>query len=175
MNTRKMMGRSAGRGRLALLISAMMILAVSGCGSDDSPVDPGPGTGGTTGNGQFSATIDGVAWTSDVTIAVNSSGVIAISGASVNGETGMAFGFLSTGTGVYPIGANLFSLAVMTGPGGAEWSAAEGVGSGSTTVTTLTATRIAGTFNFVMEAEGTTTPAQRVVTGGTFDLTLETQ
>ena len=73
----------------------------------------------------------------------------------------------------------LASLACSSdGPGGLgdnnlnTWSASSAQGSGSIVVTTLTPTRVVGTFSFVLQPDvATGASGTRTVTEGRFDLT----
>ena len=56
--------------------------------------------------------------------------------------------------------------------GALNWTAINTQGSGTITVTTLTADRVVGTFTFEVAAVGTQTPATRSLTNGTFDLPI---
>ena len=160
---------------MAPAILLVTVLLVTGCGGDDDPASPGGGNGGGNPTGvNMSATVDGGAWQAVTANAINNSGIIAVGSSNVNGDTGIGFGFQDNGTGTYTIGPGQITNANITSVSGSSWSANGGTGSGSIVVTTLTADRIAGTFQFTAERLiGTGTPATRVVTNGTFDLEFQ--
>ena len=54
--------------------------------------------------------------------------------------------------------------------GGNGWAATSAGGSGTITVTTLNAERVAGTFTFQVNAVGQHMPATRSITNGVFDI-----
>ena len=155
-----------------LPVLILVLFLVAGCGGDDdNPADPGGGNGGGTNGVKMSATVDGSAWQAVTAYALNNGGIVAVGSSNENGETGIGFGFQDNGTGTYTIGPGLIPNANITSLGGTSWSASSSNGSGTIVVTTLTADRIAGTFEFIAERiTGTGEPATRTVTNGTFDL-----
>ncbi|MCP4574050.1 MAG: hypothetical protein GY838_16950 [bacterium] len=158
-------------GRTALLLTTACVIA--GCGGDDGPTKPGGGGGGGgTQTGDMTATVDGVAWTAVSASAVGAgTSVIAIGASDLNGETAIGFAFANSGTGTYAIGPGQVTNANVGDLGGATWMANGAQGGGSITVTSLTAERIAGTFQFTAPLQtGAGTPATRVVTNGVFDV-----
>src|SRR5690606_14668206 len=115
--------------------------------------------------------IDGQPWSASVTLAAGGSqtgAVVAVSGSN-QGQRTIGFAFVSAGTGTYEIGPGAPTNALLT-EGSAQWHAAAGQGSGTITVPTLTAERIAGTFEFTAEPAGGGATGTRVVTQGTFDV-----
>ncbi len=179
------------RGSLRLLhlltwIAALGFVA-AGCGGSSDPAAPAPpggGTGGGTGGGNtFTATIDGTAWTSDanvITVTGSSSpthaGTMIISGYETSSGTtlSLTLSFIG-GPSTEPLGVNTDST-----PGGigmvikapASWTTPYSGDAGTITVTTRTATHIAGTFQFT--AANTLNAADtKAVTGGSFDITID--
>ncbi len=151
--------------RRSVLLAATLAFAI-GCSSDNS--------GPSGQNGAMTAKIDGTSWSStSAAVTQNASGgagtIIAVSGANTAGES-IAFAFVTTGPGTYPIDNASPTNAVLIEHGN-SWSASVIGGTGTITVTTLTATRIAGTFSFTGVAIGNASPAQRSVTNGVFDVT----
>jgi len=163
----------------AVLVSGLLGL---GCGgSDGGPAGPGNNNNG--GGNSFTAVIDGSNWTSSqMTIQLTGdagnpqasplviSGYENASGFSVQ----LFLGFIGS-TGSYPLGVNAGSTAggtaqVVHAPD--IWMTPFSGAAGSLEVTTLTATRIAGTFAFTADALLSALPAQRSVTNGAFDITV---
>jgi|CXWL01.1.fsa_nt_gi hypothetical protein len=158
--------------RLALAVSLCLLVACGG----GSPTGPG-------GNGtdQVTASIDGQSFTGGTVLAVPVStvpGSLGFQATQVNGSTARTIAMYLAyipGPGTYPLGMN-----IGTSPGGTV-SVTNGVNSfttplsgaaGSVTITSLTATRVAGTFTFT--AAATLGAATTVVTNGVFDVPLST-
>jgi len=91
-----------------------------------------------------------------------------LGGGNAAGQT-VGFAWVDAGAGTYPIGgATIASYTHM----GQTWSASSSQGSGSIVVTTSTASRVAGTFSFALQADGASgATGTRTVTEGSFDLT----
>ncbi|HEY9384930.1 MAG TPA: hypothetical protein VIP80_15580 [Gemmatimonadales bacterium] len=163
--------------------SLFVLVLLGGCGSSTT----GPGGNGI---GTFSAVIDGVAWTSDaLTLQVATSqsvpGYQLISGTKVSGQNYvnimLTLGYIG-GTGTYPLGVNQGtnaggSGAVTSQTGGVLglWNTGFSGAAGTVTITSLTSTRMAGTFQFTAPPQlGSTATGNRVVTNGVFDVPLGT-
>lgn len=155
--------------RFTLGVTAALILAAACGGSDNGPTDPGTIT---PPNGTMSARIDGAAWAATAIAVTAQNGHLIVSGGSSNGQ-GVAIGASTVpGPGTQTIGGNTNAAAqgVIT-VGTQSWSANAIQGSGTVTITTLTANRAAGTFSFTAPAlSAGATPATRVVTAGQFDV-----
>jgi hypothetical protein len=165
---------------------ALLFVSLTACGGSDSATGP---TG--TTNGTFTATIDGQAWVStsnQITGGTASTssipGYVILTGSKVVSATNyttltLALGYLA-GTGTYPLGVNPVSTAGgsglvfgVQGTGIGTWSTNFTGNAGTLTITSLTATRIVGTFQFTAPPQSfTTTTGTRVVTNGAFDLPL---
>lgn len=161
--------------RLALALSAALL---AGCGGG-SPAGPDGDGGG--GANRVTASIDGQAFTGGTVLAVPVStvpGSLAFQATQVVGATArtiaMYLAFIP-GPGTYPLGMN-----IGTSPGGTV-SVTSGTNSfttplsgaaGSVTITSLTATRVVGTFTFT--AAATLGSATTTVTNGVFDVPLST-
>lgn len=163
------------------------LLVACGGGDGDSPTGPGP----STTVGTFTASIDGTPWVSTVNqVAGGGSGsnqvpgVITMTGTRVVSATNyttitLTLGYIA-GTGNYPLGVNPGSTAGGIGavfaPQGSSfgtWSTNLTGSAGTVTVTSLTSSRIVGTFQFTAPPQSfTTTTGTRVVTSGTFDMPL---
>lgn len=156
----------------------------------------GGGSGGTTGptptgGGTFRATIDGSSWvsTQNQTTGGGSGsnqvpGVITMTGTQVVSATNytsvtITLGYIS-GPGTYPLGVNAGTTAGGTagviatqGTALGTWNTNLTGNGGTITVSSLTSSRIAGTFSFTAPPMNfTTTTGTRVVTNGQFDLPL---
>jgi hypothetical protein len=152
-----------------LLAVCVFSLLVTSC-SGDSGVDP---IGGAPLSGTMTAVIDGSPWsaTSDLRGLIHL-GAAGFTGTDGQGRTISIGVTVTEGTGTFTVGQPLGPNSTLAfGPN--VWVAGSGTGSGSVTLSTVTGTRLVGTFQFewVATAEGQT-PETRSVTGGTFDLTF---
>jgi hypothetical protein len=124
----------------------------------------------------MTATIDGVAWRA-VCLGVNTAtaGVISFAGGeAVTQTTGTVIAFGATrGIGTTNVGILSPTNALLTVGGGALWGAALNNGSGTLTISTLTANNAQGTFSFTLTPQsGNPSTANKVVTNGTFNVTF---
>ena len=176
--------------RKALTI-LLPILAACGGGGDDSPTGPGPGPGPSTTVGTFTANLDGAAWVSTTNQVAGTSsgqnqvpGVITMTGTQLVSATNyttitITLGYIA-GPGTYPLGVNHGTTAGGIGavfaPQGSAfgtWSTNLTGSAGTVNVTSLTSTRIAGTFQFTAPPQTfTSTTGTRVVTNGAFEMPL---
>lgn len=161
--------------------------ALAACGGGGSTTGPG----GTTGSAAVTATIDGTAFAS-TTVQVTGGGsganqvpgvltIVAsqIAGASNYTTLTLSLGYIA-GTGVYPLGVNAGTTAggsglvyVSQGATFGTWSTNFTGSAGSVTVTSLTATRITGTFQYTAPPQSfSQTTGTRVVTNGAFNVAL---
>jgi hypothetical protein len=155
-------------------ILAVVAIAVGGaCGGDKST---GPTTG--VGDGNMSATINGVAWRSTKSgdRASRTNNFIAVVGLSVSNPLytiSLGIGTLS-GPGTVNLdltaGGNGSSAIVSNANGG--WGTAFSGGKGTITVTSLSATRIVGTFSFDAPAGSGNATGVLQVRNGKFDVTF---
>lgn len=165
----------------ALVVVALFAL---GCGGDDDPANPNDDNGGGGGGGGdklFTATIDGTAWTAtESTVQVTGGAdprlaTITITGININNGIGVILTLsIISGPGPYLLGVNPASNAGGTGsvivtPD--TWMTPFSGAAGSVVITTRTATRIAGTFEFDASplVPG---PPDVDVTAGEFDITV---
>jgi hypothetical protein len=148
----------------ARIVLVGSLLVAAACGGDSTT---GPGT-----TGAMSATIDGAHWTSSLGAAAShASGAYGVGGS--NSSFTLGIGFADTGVGTYEVSATSPTNLIVTQQGGAAWVANVTGGSGSVTVTSVSATRITGTFNFTaipLPNSGAT--GNRTITNGTFDITF---
>jgi hypothetical protein len=161
--------------RLHRLLPLALAIAAYGCGgSDNSATDPN--ANGATGvtNGNFTATINGTNWSAIGKVAVTRGGsVISIAAGSLSYVLGLGIGAASL-PGVYPLSYQnpTGSIAIVTNVSGASWSTATSGGTGTVTITALTATHVAGTFVFDAPAASGTGNGTLHVTNGKFDVTF---
>ena len=147
------------------LLVVLAMFGATACGNDD-PAGPGGG------DGDLSATIDGDDWTADLAaVATRTNNVIGIGAGDSHGDRSIGIGFIDAGTGTYAISATNATNALLI-EGQKSWAASAGVGgSGSLVITTLTATRVAGTFSFnVVPNANSGATGNRTITNGEFDI-----
>jgi hypothetical protein len=154
------------------LLRVVLVLALAACGGGDGPIDPFP-----DGVTNFTAKIDGVDWNAEFApIASNPQpGMYIVSGVRTQGNVYTMAITLNhiTGPGTYPLGVNLqvFGGQVVLSDASDGWTTTLDGEAGQIVITTLTATRIVATFEFVADPLSGTGPA-RSVTEGQFDITL---
>jgi hypothetical protein len=174
---------------LKLLPFALATVLVAGCTALEQP-EPDFGTPGdpVLGSGQMSSAIDGTPWSTTNIVVSQFTSYLRLT-ATLDGGTPSArtvviqvvkFG----GTPNQPLGVPGSQLLSSTGPnayaqvafGSNEptlWTTIQGAQSGEVVITTFTPTRIVGTFSFnAKAASSATTPQNRVVTSGSFDVTF---
>ena len=132
------------------------------CGRDTTgPVDPDGVT--------MSARIDGVSWNA-TSIVIDSTppSLLIVRGANPTESLTLVIP-LNQGVGRQIVGSTTPIAAVLVN--GAQWWAASRTqgGAGSIALTTAVPGHIAGTFEFTLSHDGTT-PAERAVTSGMFDV-----
>jgi len=162
-------------------VACGVILAACGGGGGGGPTGPGGGSAA------FTATINGQAWTADtigfsVTGNPGVPGSLIISGVEVVTPTNyrtlsVTVSFIGA-TGQYPMGINIgttpggtASAVVVSGSNVTTYLTALSGAEGTVTITSLTATRMKGTFSFTADESPGPGP-QLVVTNGTFDIAL---
>ena len=185
------------RNRVALtvvLCSLVFGAVACGGGGPTSPSGSSPGTGsngGTTGtggtggsggggggtapnHGTLTAVIDGVPYSGVVRTATSQSGIFAAA-AMNDANVGFGIGALAV-PGTTAISATSPTNALLTAGTGVpamSWFASTSGGSGTLTISTITATGATGTFQFTMPpTPGTGASGTRSVTNGTFSVTF---
>jgi hypothetical protein len=154
------------------LLRVALVLALAACGGGDGP--SGPNGDGVT---NFTAKIDGVDWNAELApIASNpQAGMYVISAVRTQGNAYTMVITLNniTGTGTFPLGVNIsaFGGYALLSDASDGWTTPLDGASGEIVITTLTATRIVGTFEFVADPMAGT-GAARTVTDGQFDITV---
>jgi hypothetical protein len=152
------------------MLVAVATVAACGGGGDGGPASPNPNQN--TSLSTMSARIDGVQWTATNVGVTARNGSLIVAGANT---AGVAVGFgvsMIQGTGTQTFGPGIVSAANASVTAGTmSWSASNFQGTGSVTLTTLTANRATGTFQFSAPAlTAGSTPSPRVVTSGAFDV-----
>lgn len=146
---------------------AAILVLTTGCNGSSST---GPAGGGPGGSSTFTATVDGVAWTADVVTAVRQSGVVVVTGADAS-VFSVQISFLDTSGSPIPIDGTTAANGVIQ-ENSVFWSTALPGATGTIEVTELTSAGVQGTFSLTTGANSSATPAVRVITNGTFDVTF---
>jgi hypothetical protein len=153
----------------SLVLSAALLVAAA-CSSKSSSPTGSSANPTNTGAGQMSAKVDGVQWNASTVVVNKGSGYLIISGGTVGQAIAILFSTTSTGTQNFAQVATSNANILI---GSNTWIAGGTIGSGSVTITTLTATRAVGTFTFTGQAtSASVNPQQRLITSGAFDVTF---
>jgi hypothetical protein len=182
----KQAGRSVRRLGLHLLIAA--VFATTACGGSTSNPSapsgsgtPNPPAPAGTHRGTMSATVDGTRWDAVViSAAAIQGGVLRIAG-----QDGLTTPFVALGVAVPPA-VGTYTVSAATGatvagsldqtsnsdPKLLQWNANFTFGSGTITLSTLTATGASGTFSFTLVHISTPSTGTRVITNGVFNVTF---
>jgi hypothetical protein len=151
--------------RPAATLAAAATLLLAACGDDS-----GTNSGNTS---TMSATVAGTAWSGSLAVQ-GQYGANLLSITGTNGTYQIALnvpGVASTGTFNFGPGNLTVAQLVQVTTGTPTWTSSLVGGTGSITVTTLTASRAAGTFSFTGAASpGTSATGTRAVTNGSFDV-----
>ena len=145
---------------------ALAVLLVAACG------DSGTNSGNES---TMTATVAGSAWSGTLAVQGTHNGnVLAISGTNGTYQLSLTIpGVAATGTFNFGPGTLGIAQLVQVTTGTPAWTTSLVGGTGSITVTTLTATRAAGSFSFTGAASpGTSATGTRAVTSGSFDVTF---
>lgn len=190
--------------RAALVVLLPLAGALACGGGSGDPAGPGPGTGscGGTPTGTFTATIDGTPFSATLATqaaaangTANGPNVVQVGGVEcpAGGVPGrqivISLGRLTPiATGTYPLDAASQGVPAGSGYYGSgsfvhtpnQWytnrSDATGPGSGTITFTTVSATRLAGTFQMIAVAPSSNAASAQgraTITNGSFDLPLK--
>jgi hypothetical protein len=129
----------------------------------------------------MTARVDGQTWTSVPTSAAafpGGSGAFSISGTEAAGTTSRSINlalYYIRGTGTYALGAGsgVVGGRAQYSEAGTVWATPNDGASGTVTITTLTPTRIAGTFEYTARlSSGTSATQTRTITNGSFDIAM---
>lgn len=122
--------------------------------------------------------VDGTAHTASSITAGMANGILSIAGTDSSKITTLSFAITPTaaGTGTYTLGPlNAANASIIVGNPAAGWQAGVGIGSGTVTITSLTASNAVGTFSFTLTAvPGTGATGTKNVTEGVFNVPLST-
>jgi hypothetical protein len=161
----------------ALPALALALSTAAACGGGD-PTGPG----GLDGTGMV-ATVDGAPWVAhELSIAAGAGGAgsFTIVGAESNGGTSRSITlalYNIRGIGTYPLGTSSFMVGgrAQFSEAGTVWATPSSGVAGIVTLTDLTPTHIAGTFEYVAEiSSGSSGTQSHTVTNGAFDMPLQT-
>ncbi len=148
--------------RLSLLLTVAAV-SLMACGGQSDPIGPD------LDDAEVTARIDGEGFVSATASVVREGGRFTISASATNPARLISFTFPDVGTATHTIGAGFPSAATVTIQG-QPWGAGGSAGGGSVSVTSVSDSRITGTFSFGLVATGGQQPANLSVTQGQFDI-----
>ena len=163
-----------------LLVGACGVAAVAACGGDSGGGSTDPGS---TGEFKFSAKIDGASWVSTggverVGVPITLPGLYVLTGTNLSGGTSYTIAislYNIGGPGTYPLGVGVSvpggNVVLSSLAGG--WRTAQTGADGTITITTLTASRIEGTFTFTAVPFTGGATGNKTVTDGAFVLEVK--
>ncbi len=167
-------------GSRTALVATFCGLGLIGCGSGTTPTDPGPG--GNTG--AMTAKVDGQSWaspllTTSVATVATAPGQYVMTGLQSSGGSAQTITLSLLGipgVGTYPmgVGSGVSGGNGIYAQGNAGWITSLSGDQGTITLTTLTATRIAGTFSFIADLASGVGTGVKTISNGTFDLPITT-
>lgn len=152
--------------RCATLALAALALACGDAGTGPDPqTPPPPPPPPPPGDAPMTARLNGDPFTAEFVTLNRAAGQVYVNGAGLP-NSAIGFTFPDAGAGSYTIApGNLVSAGVTIGT--TAWVAGQAQGSGTITVSTFTASRIAGTFAITLVASGS--GPGMTVTEGVFD------
>ncbi len=166
------------------LVPGVVLLLVA-CSGGSSPTgsnnnDGGGGGGGGGGGAAMTATINGTAWSSNISYRATWGGnVISITGsggASVTNYTLITMAVTSvTAAGTYPLSFGNTQVGLVNVVNGTkDWSTGFPGGVGTLIITSLTPTHVIGTFSFTAIPASTSAATDTLkVTDGKFDMDIQ--
>ena len=160
--------------RIAFVKSLAVLAFAAACGGGSDSTGPTQTTNLVT-NGSFSAVVNGAAWSAVGRVAVNqSSGLLVIAAASGTYVFSFGIGPFS-GPGAFslvyaPLANPPTASQAIVSLGSQSWATSAQGGTGSITITTFSAGRVAGTFSFDAPSAGG--GGSLHVTNGSFDVTF---
>jgi hypothetical protein len=153
----------------SILVFAVSLVFVLGC--TDRDLD-GPG-GVQLTNGSFSGTVNGATYAPlvvNITQTATTGGTIVAFGAADANNRGLGWAFVVNGTGTYSMGQNNVNVATFI-EGTSTWNGIIDLGgNGTLTLTTVTSTRVAGSFSLTLVPSTQTTAIGTKTISGTFDI-----
>jgi hypothetical protein len=163
--------------RRTVSVGFALLAIAAACGGSDS-TSPNNTNNQHVTNGTFTAQINGTTWNAIGTASVtkSSSNFLVFSGAGPFGATTYALSFAiggATGAGTYSLTYlnQSASTLIVVSPSN-TWSSYVNGGSGTLTLTTLTANHIVGTFSADVAPGSSTTTGTLQIRNGQFDLTF---
>ena len=156
--------------RNALALTALAVSAACGGGGGD-----GDGGGGPGGQSNMTAQIDGNDFSALGNATRSAGGIYTITGLDAPSAISIQL-YNIPGPGTYALGMNAtgFGGTGIVSSTNAGWGTVLNGRAGSVTITTLTDTRIAGTFHFDAEPTNGTAAGTKEVTDGEFDMLMQT-
>lgn len=167
-----------------LVAAVIYVSALTACGGSDAPSPAGPSGPDPSDDGEMTATVDGEAWTAatsslSATLIEDVPGGVLLEGTA---NLGVAYRQITIslynidGPGTYALGvtASMYGGYATYAISGGQWHSPYTGASGTVTVQELSNDRIKGTFQFhATPILGSQTPDTHDITGGQFDLPLE--
>jgi len=160
------------RTRFATLLTAAVVVAMAGCSSDSGddgnnpPPPPPPGSS----EGAMTAKINGASFASVGSAFSYTQSTLSISGTNLTTTISLAVGNV-TAPGTYTVGATTGPVVIfiVSKTPSSGWDTISPGGTGTITITSISATHVAGTFSFNAVPQSGTTGAM-VVTQGSFNM-----
>ena len=157
--------------RATRLLSMIILSSATACGGSSTTTITG--TNNNNSSAPMSATIDGAAWSAQLPSASYTNNLVVVAGVDNALTASVSFGFGATAPGTYSLGfANPNGGTGIIVKSGKSWGTSLQGGTGSVTLTTLTAHHLVGTFTFNAVASGGGAAGTSVVTNGKFDITF---
>ena len=158
--------------RLSRAVVTLVALSAIACGGSSSTNITG--NNNNNSSAPMSATIDGAQWSAPLPQATYRNNILSVAGIDLGLTASVSFGITVNRTGTYSLDfghSGIAANAVVT-KGGQGWTTGVPGGTGSLTITALTANHAAGTF--VFDAAGASGGATGTVhvTNGKFDITF---
>jgi hypothetical protein len=148
----------------AKYVFLVLLVVAAGCSSDNGVTEPDQDPE----QGSVTARIDGSSWRATAVSANYNGAILAIAGS--DGARTLGFGVSTSGPGTFTIAATQTMNALLSQAGSnVGWHALGTIGSGTLTLSTLTATGASGTFSFVLAASDGSS-STRTITNGAFNV-----
>ncbi len=164
---------------VARLIGASVIVVAAACGGGGgSPTGPGgggSGGGGAASRGTLTAMIDGVPYTGTVNSATNTNNIMNVASNSADLTRSISFAVNPAAVGTINVPTSAVQMSVIFTNGSTvtgNWIASFGLGTGTLTISTLTASGASGTFSFTAPPANAASTGTKVVTNGVFSVTF---
>jgi hypothetical protein len=156
--------------RRIVRMSVVSLLVAAACGGSGSPSITGTNN---NSSGPMSAIIDGQAWATPAPQAGYKNNIVSVAGIDLGLTASVSFASAVSGPGTYSLSyGNQLAGSGGVSKVGKGWTSGLPGGTGTLTLTTLTANHVAGTFAFdAVAASGGATGTVHV-TNGKFDVTF---